>query len=249
MIHELSPKTTELEAVMRGLDREPTRKLVLLYSGGTDSTAAGIKLHEEGYAVFPIFFDYGQSALAAERYIATTHPGALGFGETRIVTSDLLSQISSSALLGGNAKDDTAAWVPGRNSIFMLAAGIYAHQIDADGIAIGWMLSDQGVFGDSNFLHHKIMETLLAQTLSRPMNVHLPLSQMTKEDVLRFLIERGSLDLTVSCWNARIEENTIRTCHECANCIERDENLQRIIYQYKDPLLEAGTHINTGSEI
>ena len=30
-------KTTELEAVMRGLERESTHKLVLLYSGGADS--------------------------------------------------------------------------------------------------------------------------------------------------------------------------------------------------------------------
>lgn len=230
---ELPAKTTELEAVMRGLEREPTHKIVLLYSGGADSTAAGLMLLEEGFSVYPIFFDYGQNARDAERYLAVTAVPSLEFQDTKIIRTDLLAQLSQSALLGGEAKNDTTAWVPARNTLFMIAAGIYAHQIDADGIAIGYMRSDQGVFGDSSFVHHKMMETLLAQTLSRPMDVHLPLAQMSKMDVLRYLHNQGFLELTVSCWNAQLENDVIRTCHECANCLEREENLRGILYEYK----------------
>ncbi|MCX6794310.1 MAG: 7-cyano-7-deazaguanine synthase, partial [Candidatus Gottesmanbacteria bacterium] len=140
-----------------------------------------------------------------------------------------------SALLGGSARDDTSAWVPGRNTLFMIAAGIYGHQIDADGIAIGYMRSDEGVFGDSNMLHHKIVETLLAKTLSRPMDVHLPLAQMIKMDVLQYLNDHGVIDLTVSCWNATLRDNRIQTCHTCANCVDREENLKGILYEYGKP--------------
>lgn len=230
---ELAVKTTELTAVMRGLEREPTHKIVLLYSGGADSTVAGLMLLEEGFSVYPIFFEYGQNALETERYLAVTAVPSLGFQDAKIIQTDLLAQLSQSALLGGDAKDDTSAWVPGRNTLFMITAGIYAHQINADGIAIGYMRSDQGVFGDSSFMHHKMMELLLAQTLSRPMDVHLPLAQMTKADVLRYLNDHGFLDLTVSCWNATLKGNTIQTCHECANCHEREENLRGILYEYK----------------
>lgn len=232
---EQTPKTTELSALMKGLEREPTGSLVLLYSGGADSTAAGLMLTQMGFTIHPVYFDYGQSAQDAERFLVTTAPQRLGFEKTTIIPTDLLTQLSQSSLLGGEAKDDTAAWVPGRNTLFMLAAGIYGHQINADGIAIGYMLSDQGVFGDSNYIHHKMMEVLLAQTLSRPMDVHLPLAQMTKADVLHYLNDRSFLDLTVSCWNAKIVDNTIQTCHECANCIEREENLRGILYEYQRP--------------
>lgn len=237
----LPAKTTEFEAMMRGLEREPTRKLVLLYSGGADSTAAGLKLLEEGFTVYPIFFDYGQSARDAELHLAATAVSKLGFHNTKIVSTDLLTQLSQSALLGGEAKNDTAAWVPARNTLFMIAAGIYAHQINADGIAIGYMLSDEGVYGDSSFLHHKLTETLLAKTLSRPMNVRLPLAQMTKVDVLRYLNDHGFLDLTVSCWNATLKENVIQTCHTCANCLEREESLRGILYEYGGPTINPPT--------
>ncbi|GEM_PF-1317147 len=232
---EREVKTIELEAIMRGLERESTHKLVLLYSGGADSTAAGLILLEEGFSVYPVFFDYGQSAQKAERHLATTAPKVLGFEDTKIIPTNLLAELSHSALLGGNAIDDTSAWVPGRNTLFMLAAGIYAHQIDADGIAIGYMSADQGVFGDSSFVHHKMMEVLLAQTLSRPMDVHLPLAQMTKAYILHYLNDRGLLEHTVSCWNARLENGEITTCRQCANCIEREEKLHDILLTRSNP--------------
>lgn len=231
-MNEIPLKTTELEAVMKGLERQSTKRVVLLYSGGADSTAAGLKLREDGYSIYPIFFDYNQSARDAERFLVMNAPDSLGFEKTKIVQTDLLAELSHSALLGGTAKDDTSAWVPGRNTLFMIAAGIYGHQIDADGIAIGYMRSDEGVFGDSNIMHHRIVETLLAKTLSRPMDVHLPLAQMTKMYVLQYLNDHGVIDLTVSCWNATLQGNTIQTCHKCENCVEREENLRGIIYKY-----------------
>lgn len=234
-MNEILLKTTELGAVMKGLERQSTKRVVLLYSGGADSTAAGLKLHEDGYSIYPIFFDYNQNARDAERFLVSNAPDTLGFEKTKIVQTDLLAQLSHSALLGGEAKDDTSAWVPGRNTLFMIAAGIYGHQIDADGIAIGYMRSDEGVFGDSNMLHHKMVETLLEKTLSRPMDIHLPLAQMTKIDVLQYLNDHGVIDLTVSCWNAALRDNKIQTCHTCANCVEREESLKGILYEYGKP--------------
>ncbi|MFZ2024901.1 MAG: 7-cyano-7-deazaguanine synthase [Microgenomates group bacterium] len=225
---EFQPKSTEQTAILKGLQREPTNKAVLLYSGGADSTAAGLLLQDRGYAIHPIFFDYGQTASEAEQFCVEKAAPLLGFEKPHIVQTDILKQISHSALLGENAQDDTNAWVPGRNSVFMLLAGIYAHQIDADGVSIGFMASDQGVFGDSNMIHHKILETLLTQTLSRQMDVYTPLQNADKRKVLEILAERGAIDLTVSCWNAHVEDSKIVICGTCANCEERNTNLQAL---------------------
>jgi len=68
--------------------------VVLLYSGGIDSTAAGVVLKTKGYKIFPLFIDYGQSALEAEKHL------------------------TKSSLLGRKAGNDSEAWVPGRNTLF-----------------------------------------------------------------------------------------------------------------------------------
>lgn len=230
MGYELQAKNTEQTFLLEGLQRKPTNNIVLLYSGGADSTATGLKLLENGFSIHPVFFKYGQTAEQAEEYMATTAPSDLGFGNTHIIEmTDLMLSLSKSSLLGGKAKDDKDAWVPGRNSIFMLLAGVYAYQIDADGIAVGYMLDDQGVFGDSNIMHHKMIELLLTQTLSRPMQVFTPLMSMTKLDVLRYLLDKRSLQFTVSCWNAKLDGKVVEACHACANCQERDTNLKELL--------------------
>lgn len=248
MVKELSPKTTEQVALLEGLQREPTNSVVLLYSSGADSTATGLRLVENGYTIHPVFIDYGQTAADAEELLATKAPEHLGFKPAHIIRmADLMLSLTKSSLLGGNAKDDKSAWVPARNTLFMLLAGIYAYQIDADGIAVGFIVDDQGVFGDSNIIHHKLEETLLTQTLSRPMKVFTPIMSMTKKDVLKYLLEKDALELTVSCWNAKVEGEIVVSCHECANCRERDENLRKLAEELKDSLTSEEYNALTAS--
>jgi len=238
MSKDIQPKLTEQVALIEGLTRKPTGCVVLLHSGGADSTATGIKLTEQGYSVHSLFIDYGQTAREAEELLALKSSEHLGFMHPEIIPmADLMITLSTSSLLGGEAKDDTSAWVPARNTMFMIVAGSYACKIDADGIAIGFMAEDQGVFGDSNLVHHQIVQSLLTQSLSRPMEVFTPLKSMTKLDVLRYLVEHDVLQYTVSCWNAKVLNETVVSCNECANCIERNKNLHLLLEELK---LELG---------
>lgn len=224
---EATVKTRMNEELLRGFKRQESKRAVLLYSGGIDSTAAGILMRREGYEVMPLFIDYGQTALEAEEFVTTTYGPRLGFGETKIIRTDLLRQLSKSSLLGGTAKDDDTAWVPGRNTLFMVVAGIYASQTDSDGITLGYMLDDNFVFGDNDYFHHLEVQGVLSKSLLRPMKVFLPLMAMTKEQVIGLVNENNLLDNTVSCWNARVEYDRIIACHQCANCLERDRYTAR----------------------
>jgi 7-cyano-7-deazaguanine synthase len=221
-------KTRMNEELLRGLEREQTKRVVLLYSGGVDSTAAGILLNQQGYEVYPLFIDYGQSSAKVERYLAETAPNKLGFKPSQIIETDLMKQLTKSRLLGQKAIDDSDAWVPGRNTLFMVIAGIYAKQIDADGISIGYMLDDNFVFGDNDYFHHKSMEELLSKTFLQPMEVFLPIKSMHKKGLIKLLHDSGCLDLTVSCWNAQLENQQILSCHQCANCRERDSYIESL---------------------
>ncbi|MBC7567000.1 MAG: 7-cyano-7-deazaguanine synthase [Pedobacter sp.] len=217
-------KTKMNQDLLHGLAREETNKAVLLYSGGVDSTAAGMMLCDAGYEVHPLLIDYGQSSVTVERFLGTTVTKGIGFEPTRVIKTDLMKDLTKSKLLGESALDDEDAWVPGRNTLFMVIAGIYAQQINADGISIGYMLDDNFVFGDNDFFHHKGIETVLSKSFSRPMEVFMPTRSKNKIDLLRFLRSRGVLESTVSCWNASLESEQIVTCDACANCIERSRS-------------------------
>ncbi|MBU0999992.1 7-cyano-7-deazaguanine synthase [Patescibacteria group bacterium] len=221
-------KTKMNEELLKGLQREPTHKAVLLYSGGIDSTAAGLLLKQEGYSIWPLFIKYGQSAQAAEEYLVRTSTEKLGFEPTRTIETDLLKQLTRSRLLGQTSVDDSDAWVPGRNTLFMVLAGIYAKQIDADGISIGYMLDDNFVFGDNDFFHHQAMEGILSRSFLQPTRVLLPTMARGKQDLTKLLYQRGVLDLTVSCWNAKMAEGRVVSCQECANCVERNKYINEL---------------------
>lgn len=217
-------KTKANQDLLRGLKRLPTKKVVLLYSAGADSTAAGLKLIEQGYKVFPLFIDYGQSALKAEKYLALKSAKTLGFESCRLLATDLFQQLTKSKLLGKKSLEDVDAWVPGRNTLFMVIAAIYAKQIDADGLGLGYTLDDNFVFGDNDYFHHLIVEQLMSKSFLRPMAVFLPLMSLTKKEVLKLLGDKKALDLTVSCWNAKLQHGQIISCRRCANCVEREKS-------------------------
>lgn len=216
-------KTKANRDLLRGLRRQPSKKVVLLYSAGADSTAAGLKLLEQGFTVFPLFIDYGQTAVLAETFLAKTTASKLGFKSCRFLKTDLLEQLTKSRLLGGKPTGDKDAWVPGRNTLFMVIAAIYAKQIDADGLGVGYTLDDNFVFGDNDYFHHLAVEEIMSKSFLQPMRVFLPLMSMSKKEVLKMLQERKLLDLTVSCWNAKLKNGKIISCHRCANCIEREK--------------------------
>lgn len=216
-------KTRLNEDLLKGLQRQPTCKVVLLYSGGIDSTAAGLLLKQVGYKIAPLFIKYGQSAESAEEHLVNTAPEKLGFEPTRTIETDLLKQLTRSRLLGQQSINDSDAWVPGRNTLFMILAGIYAKQIDADGISIGYMLDDNFVFGDNDFFHHQAVEGVLSRSFLQPTRVLLPTMAFYKKDLIRLLYEKGALDLTVSCWNAQLSGDRVISCNTCANCQERNQ--------------------------
>lgn len=218
-------KTKYNQDLLIGLKRQATHKVVLLHSAGVESTASGIVLKEKGFKVFPVCIDYGQSASKVEQVLVKKTSQILGFEEPRIITTDILSQLTKSKLLGQNAIDDSDAWVPGRNTLFMIIAGIVAKQINADGICLGYMIEDNFVFGDNDFFHHQSMHLVLSHSFLQPMKVYLPISQHTKKDLLKILRTYKVDQLTVSCWNPSIIHHKIVTCGKCANCQERIINI------------------------
>jgi len=214
--------------LLRGLSRRRTKKIVLLFSGGIDSLAVGLLLQKKGYKIYPLFINYGQSASVAEEYLAKTIPSKAYFENCKIITTTLVKDLTKSSLLGSLSKDDNDAWVPGRNSLFMVIAGIYAQQINADGIAIGYMQDDNFVFGDNDYFHHKSIEDLLSKSFLRPLKVFMPAKAKTKLDLMKILKKENLLSSTTSCWNAKLVNKKLVECHHCANCLEKQSFIDKL---------------------
>ncbi len=220
----MAVKTLANVSFLEGVRRQPTGRIVVLLSGGADSTAVAAMLKEDGADLWPLFIDYGQVSLAAELAAARNVARALDLRPLHVLPCGLFQHIAS--LAPHRAQDDTAAWMPARNTLFLLMAGIYGYSIDADGVAFGYVLDDNFVFGDNDYYHHRLLELLLERSLLRPYSVLLPAMACSKRDVIAYLERRGLLQLTVSCWNASLQDGVIVACGTCANCLERAEALR-----------------------
>ena len=185
----MSLKTLANETWLANAGRSATGRVVVLLSGGIDSAAVAILLKEQGHDIRPLFINYGQSALEAELVAANAVAAAAGLEPPKVLSCDIFAGLAG--LLPPEARTDRQAWVPARNTLFMLLAGIYAHTIDADGIALGYMIEDNFVFGDNDYFHHRMLELLLEKSFLRPFQVLMPAKSATKAELVALLAGRG----------------------------------------------------------
>jgi len=225
-------KVTHENMIKKGLERKKTKKVVVLVSGGADSAATAIKLCEEGYKVYGLFIDYGQQNRDVELYCVKnwvmTIEERLGALKSKPLVDLFILRLSPDLciLLGmkkNNPKNDDEAYVPFRNTLFMVLAAMYANRVHADGVSIGLMKEDSGVFPDSNLSHHSLVETLLTYSAARTYEVFLPTKDCSKFDIME-ICSKWNL-MTVSCWSAKLVDTVygvmVKVCGECAQCKER----------------------------
>jgi 7-cyano-7-deazaguanine synthase len=139
------------------MTREPTKKAVLLLSGGLDSATTLALAREQGFEVYALSFRYGQRH-AVELRAAARVADVLGAAEHKIAEIDL-------RLFGGSALTDNIAvpkdrseadisqgipitYVPARNTIFLSFALAWAEVLKAYDIFIGVNALDYSGYPD-----------------------------------------------------------------------------------------------------
>ena len=202
------------------------KRAVILVSGGLDSTTVLAMAWAAGYACYTLSFDYGQrhraELLAAERVSA-----ALGDVEHKVVKLNLDS-------IGGSALTDTAiavpeeatsgipvTYVPARNTVFLAIALGWAEVLGAQDIFIGVNAVDYSGYPDCRPEFIAAFEAMAnlatrAGVEGQPLDIHTPLMQMGKGDIIRAGIELGvDYALTVSCYQATDEGLACGRCDSC----------------------------------
>jgi 7-cyano-7-deazaguanine synthase len=188
--------------------------VVNLVSGGLDSTLIAVMMREEGIEQFPLFIDYGQRA--AKREWETCQAVHSRHGLPSPVRMDLsgYGAVISTGLTRESLDIRTDAFTPGRNLMFLLMGAAYAHQVQANSIALGLLSEKFSLFPDqrSDFLAQS--EATLATALGHSIKIVTPLFEFSKADVVELAKQKG-ISGTYSC-----HAGGVTSCGTCISCME-----------------------------
>lgn len=211
-------------------------RAICLLSGGLDSSTVLAIARQQTYECYCLAFDYGQRHLIeldAARKVASQ----LGANEFRVAKIDL-------RVFGGSAltadidvpkdRDETAmgkgipiTYVPARNTIFLAFALAYAEVTGASDIFIGVNAIDYSGYPDCRpefidaFAKMANLATKAGVEGTSKFQIHTPLIEMTKADIVRKAIELGvDLSLTHSCYDPAPSG---AACGQCDACILREK--------------------------
>ena len=227
------------------------KKVVVLVSGGLDSSTVLAMLQKEDVQIYALSFNYAQNNVIEldkvrsliKNYNVISH---------KVINLDL-SAFNSTALINADLEvpkyeraDDIGdqipvTYVPARNTIFLSYALGFAEVIGASDIYIGTHLTDSANYPDCRSKYLKsfgVMANLAtkAGVEGQKMNIHAPLIEMSKSEIVAAGIEMGvDYSSTISCYDPNEQGHSCGKCHACLVRIRafEDNNL-------KDPIEYVG---------
>jgi 7-cyano-7-deazaguanine synthase len=202
---------------------------IVLLSGGLDSATALAVAQLQGFAPLALSFRYGQRHVV-ELEAAAKIAAAAGVREHLIVDIDL-------RVFGGSAltapievpkdREPAAAdeipitYVPARNTIFLAYALAFAEVRGARDLFIGVNAVDYSGYPDCRPEYIAAFEKMAglatrAGVEGRPVRIHTPLINMTKDAIIACGLELGvDYGLTRSCYDP---DAAGRACGHCDSC-------------------------------
>lgn len=199
------------------------KKAVVLLSGGLDSTTCMAVAKHQGYALYPISFDYKQRH-SIELEMAKKVAEFYNVNDHKIISID---NVGGSALTDTNIEvpdykgDETipVTYVPARNILFLSFALGYAEVLGAEAIFIGVSSVDYSGYPDcrQEFIdaYQKVINVGTAAGVEgNSITIKAPLIHLTKAETIKLGIEYGApYQLTTSCYNGR--DKACGTCDSC----------------------------------
>jgi len=216
------------------MKKEQNKKAIVLASGGLDSTTVMAIAQNDGFEIYALSFDYGQRH-RVELAAAKTITQALGAKQHLIVNTDL-GQIGGSALteditvpkdrdFTDDSEEIPITYVPARNTIFLAYALAWSEVLDTPHIFIGVNAIDYSGYLDCRpefiqaFEHMANLTTKAGVEGLYRLQIHTPLSQMSKADIIKKGVQLGiDYGLTHSCYDP--DENG-NACGHCDSCLLR----------------------------
>ena len=206
-------------------------KAVVLLSGGLDSTTVLAIAKQQGFAVYALSFDYGQTH-KIELEFARRVAEKLGVAGHAIIKVDLRS-FGGSALTSDTPipKNRSAEAIgqgvpitygPARNTVFLSLALAYAETLVATDIFLGVNALDYSGYPDCRPEFIQAFERLanLATKMStedgKRIRIHTPLIAMTKREIIETGLNLGvDYGLTNTCYDPLPSGEACGACDAC----------------------------------
>lgn len=214
------------------------KKVVVIISGGMDSTTLLYDILGQTRDVKAISFNYGQKHSAELRQAAKTCE-SLAVPHKIIDISFIKELVSKSALTGDIEMPEGAydgenmklTVVPNRNMIMSAIAIGYAVNEEYDAIALGVHAGDHTIYPDCRPKFIEDLNEIAKIANFRPIEVYAPYLMIDKGDIAAIGIKLGvDYSSTLTCYQGKYPP-----CGKCGSCQERAYAFKKA--GVKDPLV------------
>ena len=189
-------------------------KMVVLASGGLDSTVISVLAAREKAVIRPLFVNYGQLAASREWAACKRVYRTLGLPAPQSVNVRGYGTLVPSGLTAITRNVRRDAFTPCRNLLFLVLGGAYAFRCGATAVAIGLLREDRSLFPDQGQAFVRAAEAAIHTALGRSLRILTPLQQCGKEDVVA-LATHLNITGTYSC-----HLGVVPPCGRCISCRE-----------------------------
>jgi 7-cyano-7-deazaguanine synthase len=211
----------------------PSKRAVVLLSGGLDSATALAIAKSDGYEPYAISFGYGQRH-AVELEAAAAVASSAGVVRHVVIEIDLRVfggsaltadiEVPKHASVDELTEEIPVTYVPARNTVFLSYALGYAEVLEADDIFIGVNALDYSGYPDCRPEYIRAFQSMANLATKRAvegreMRIHTPLISLTKAETVRRGLTLGvDYAITRSCYDPSPSGDA---CGHCDSCLLR----------------------------
>lgn len=217
------------------------RKVLVVCSGGLDSTTV-LRLYQVlGYDPKLVFFKYGQKAMEMEDYATDKIAEIFEVEKVVLDVRDIFSKFTSTILGDGRVDIEHTplfAWVPARNFIFASFVMGLAEELGVGRIAFG-LNASEAVYPDNTVAFVRKLEEIsgYALGLGKYLKVRAPLIGLTKKEIVEVGLDVGvPFEVEVSCtFPVFNEKGEVLCCGKCESDVLRKRAFEAL--DIMDPVL------------
>lgn len=195
-------------------------KVLVLHSGGLDSTTCLYQAHRLGHEVVSFGIDYGQTLLVETMFAAQQCNKK---GIDRQISTVRWTKPERHIPLDRAAKEIgetiSPAFLPGRNLLFLSLALAHGAGIGADQIWIGINSIDFSGYPDCTPAFYEAFLALQKIAAPNSPEIKAPLLTMSKPEIAALARSLGiDRNDTWSCYRPQLHEGTVAPCRRCDAC-------------------------------
>ena len=196
-------------------------KVIILHSGGMDSTVCMLLAKEQGHEVLSLGIDYGQQAQIELKYAEKlckrfTVPRKV----IRVHWHKPERNIPTGRSPAEMVKRTSSAFLPGRNAVFLTLGCAESAGVEAKEIWIGINCINYSGYPDCTEDFVNSFRQMMILAIPKGPQIITPLLRMSKPEIAKEAKRLGLCEYdTWSCYRPVYNKGEPEPCHKCDACV------------------------------